>query len=507
MAQVLLTHSYLLALDPKQRAIGKAYPPLATLYAASVLRALGHTVAVHDPMLESSEASLADALALHDPRILVVYDDGFNYLTKMCLSRMRAAALEMVRMGARRDVWVLVSSSDSTDHPELYLAAGASAVIVGEGEETLAEAVRLLLACGPGSTVPSAVLAERAVAGLALPGAGGVMRTPARPLMTDLDPLPAPAWDLVDLDRYRRFWRERHGRFSLNVSTTRGCPYACNWCAKPIYGKRYSVRSPESVAEEWATLAREQQPDHLWVTDDIFGLKPGWIARFRDALRARGTRIPFVIQARVDLIDQEVARALAEAGCESVWVGAESGAQSILDAMEKGTTVAQIEAATRALRKNGVRVCFFLQFGYPGERWPEIEATLRLVRRLEPDDIGISVAYPLPGTTFHERVQAAMGEKTNWVDSADLDPIVPGAYSRRFYHALHRRVHAEFRARRGPVAFGRMLRGDKRVGDGREVRSAFLHALLLPGELLRLRFLRHVGRRNAGRSPDLVVAP
>jgi anaerobic magnesium-protoporphyrin IX monomethyl ester cyclase len=129
-------------------------------------------------------------------------------------------------------------------------------------------------------------------------------------------------------------------------------------------------------------------------------------------------------------------------------MGAESGSQKVLDAMEKGIEVEQIFRATRLLRERGIRVSFFLQFGYPGEDWSDIEKTLAMVRRARPDDIGISVSYPLPGTKFHERVQEDLREKANWTDSDDLDMMFRGTYPPGFYRALYKLVHSDFRLRK-----------------------------------------------------------
>jgi radical SAM superfamily enzyme YgiQ (UPF0313 family) len=252
----------------------------------------------------------------------------------------------------------------------------------------------------------------------------------------------------VDVERYRSAWLERHDFFSVNMVTTRGCPYHCNWCAKPIYGQRYQSRSPASVAEELSFVRRAVRPDHVWFADDIFGLKPGWVEAFASEVESRGVRTRFKIQARADLIEENVASALARAGCENVWMGAESGSQKVLDAMEKGIRVEQIFRATRLLRERGIRVSFFLQFGYPGEEWSDIEKTLAMVRAARPDDIGISVSYPLPGTPFHERVQRDLREKTNWTDSNDLDLMFRGTYAPEFYRALYKLVHSDFRLRR-----------------------------------------------------------
>jgi anaerobic magnesium-protoporphyrin IX monomethyl ester cyclase len=228
--------------------------------------------------------------------------------------------------------------------------------------------------------------------------------------------------------------------------TTRGCPFKCNWCAKPIYGNRYNSHSPERIVREIKKLQEKFDFSHIWFADDIFGLKPGWLEKFSKEIKAQNVKIKYKIQSRADLIDDEdTVRHLAVSGCEEVWLGAESGSQKILDAMEKGTTVEQIGNATRLLKKFNVRPCFFLQFGYPGETIEDIHKTLAMVEILKPDDIGISVSYPLPGTKFYEKVRADLSAKQNWKDSDDLQIMFKGPFESEFYRCLQRFVHYKFR--------------------------------------------------------------
>jgi len=229
--------------------------------------------------------------------------------------------------------------------------------------------------------------------------------------------------------------------------STRGCPFHCNWCAKPIWGQRYAMRSPASVAEELAMLKRAYSPDHIWFTDDIFGLRPQWVAAFGREVAARAAAVPFMIQSRADLMTDEAVEGLRQAGCVEVWMGAESGSQRVLDAMDKGITVAEILAARERLRQAGIRACFFIQFGYPGESFDDILATVELVRTALPDNIGVSVSYPLPGTKFHTLVREQLGQKTNWTDSGDLAMIFQGTYGSPFYRHLHRLLHRELELR------------------------------------------------------------
>jgi radical SAM superfamily enzyme YgiQ (UPF0313 family) len=289
---------------------------------------------------------------------------------------------------------------------------------------------------------------------------GNLVRTASRPLIRDLDVLPFPARDLVDLEPYRKAWKSAHGFFSLNLVSSRGCPYRCNWCAKPIYGNAFHARSAESVAQEMKLLKEECGAEHLWFADDIFALKQSWAGELAAAVERLDAAVPFKMQSRVDLMTRPTVAALRRAGCAEVWMGAESGSQKILDAMDKDTRVEQIAAARENLLRHGIRACYFLQFGYPGETWNDIQKTIALVRHTRPDDIGVSVSYPLPGTRFHERVVEELGAKTNWSDSDDLAMMFRGAYTDEFYHALHDALHAEVEAWSHPADVPAQVRPD-----------------------------------------------
>jgi anaerobic magnesium-protoporphyrin IX monomethyl ester cyclase len=441
MSSILFSHSYFMRFDPKQWATAQPYAPIGTLYAASLLREKGNDVSFFDTMFATGPQEVISALAVNQPDIFVIYDDGFNYLTKMCLTNMREAAFEMIKLARQFGCIVIVSSSDSTDHYETYLEKGADFVLLGEAEITLLE---LIQAIQPGVTDLSGLQ------GLAYLKPGGVVKTPKRNVLKDLDSLPLPAWDLVNIEPYRRMWQKHHGYFSMNIGTTRGCPFKCNWCAKPIYGNRYNSRSPQNVIKELVMLKEQFQFDHIWFCDDIFGLKPGWVNEFADLVEKHRLRFRFKIQARADLLLQEnYIKDLARAGCDNIWMGAESGSQKILDAMDKGTTVEQIHTATKLIRKHGMNPSFFIQFGYPGETKEDIDKTIRMITGLVPHEIGISVSYPLPGTVFYERVKADLKEKTNWTDSDELALMFKNTYEPAFYKSLHRYVHHEFRKHQG----------------------------------------------------------
>jgi len=446
MTDILFGQSYYLRFDPKLWEAMQPYPPLGTLYAASYVRERGYSVALFDAMLAESENEWGIALDEHEPQYAVIYEDNFNYLSKMCLSRMRQAAFKMVDMAKSRGCIVILCGADATDHYAEYIEKGADYCLLGEGEETLIELLDQL--SGQSETQLASILGlayKSSVPSLQSPNSP-ILHNAHRPDITNLDKLPFPAWDLVDVEKYRSIWLKRHGYFSMNMVTTRGCPYHCNWCAKPIWGQRYNSRSPENVVAEMKWLKENFAPDHIWFADDILGLKPNWIEKFAVSLNEADAVIPFKCLQRADLVNEKISSALAKAGCKTVWIGAESGSQKILDAMEKGDKVEDIYRASKLLRENEIEVGFFLQFGYPGETWDDVQKTLKMVRECAPDDIGISVSYPLPGTKFFERVRMELADKQNWLDSADLAMLYRGPFPTEFYRVLHGRVHYEFRA-------------------------------------------------------------
>jgi anaerobic magnesium-protoporphyrin IX monomethyl ester cyclase len=227
------------------------------------------------------------------------------------------------------------------------------------------------------------------------------------------------------------------------MAASRGCSFRCAWCAKPIWGNQYLQRSAASVAAEMTYLKRTFAPGHIWFADDIFGFRVDWVTEFAAAVQAAEGSIPFTIQTRADLVSERMAEALAAAGCREAWLGAESGSQRVLDAMNKGTTVAEIITARARLKAAGIRVGFFIQLGYLDEQLSDILATRMLLEAARPDDVGVSVSYPLPGTKFYDLVKEQLGGKTHWQDSNDLDMMFRGTYTSDFYRTIRDLLHEQ----------------------------------------------------------------
>ncbi|MEE9349310.1 MAG: radical SAM protein [Flavobacteriaceae bacterium] len=499
MTKVLFTTSYFYKMDAKQWQNQTPFLPLGTIYAASLLRENNFDVSLFDVGLKDNPSEIIPVLKEKKPQFLVIYDDGFNYLSKMCLTNMRDACFEMIAYGKEHNCTVIISSSDATDQSKLYLEKGADFVIYGEGENTLLELVSFL--DGGKKQEPRAktdavlgryksqeprtktkVLTKNIISSDSktlreqsidkpkiqhstfkfqhLSEINGIIykdsftkkniKTKPRKNIKSLDELSFPAWDLVDIDGYKAIWKNSKQEFALNLATTRGCPFHCNWCAKPIYGQRYNSHSPERVVEMVKYLSDNYQVNRFWMCDDIFGLKPNWVQEFRDLLQRENLKISYYIQSRADLLlKEDNIDALVASGMEEVWIGAESGSQKILDAMDKGTTIAQIEEATQLLQRKKVKVAFFIQYGYLGETKADITKTIALIKRLKPDNIGVSVSYPLPETLFYETVKDQLKNKTNWKDSDDLALLFKGTFNQDYYRKLQRYTHKEFRKTQG----------------------------------------------------------
>lgn len=470
MSSILFSHSYFLRFDPKQWKLGLPYPPLGTLYAAALVREHGYQVSLFDTMFAKTPEEVLPSLEALQPAFFVIYDDGFNYLTKMCLTNMREAAFRMSKLAKQRGSTVIIASSDSTDHYEKYLEEGADFIIIGEAEQTLLELVNAL----------SRQQDVSEINGLAFKQNNALVKNPPRKVMKDLDGLPLPAWDIVDINPYRQTWLARRGYFSLNMSTTRGCPFKCNWCAKPIYGNRYNARSPAHVVKELKLLKAQFSFDHIWFCDDIFGLKPGWVHEFADLVEKEQLYFKFKIQARADLLLQDdYVKALARAGCDDIWMGAESGSQKILDAMDKGITIEQIHAATKLLKAHCIKPSFFIQFGYLGETREDIKKTIRMINELLPHGIGISVTYPLPGTGLYEKVKAELKEKTNWTDSNEMMMMFKNTYKPAFYKQLYYYVHKSYRKHVALYHIKQIL-GHPRYINRQSVKKAISAAYFIP---------------------------
>jgi radical SAM superfamily enzyme YgiQ (UPF0313 family) len=418
--EILLTHAYYLPLVRRDRRIMRPYVPLGPLYVAGYLREQGHPASFFDTTFMEGPAAFAAHLALRRPALVGI----------SALETTRANALAMIRICREKGIGVVAGGPDPSNEPDLYMAGGADLVVVGEGEETMAEVVS---AVENGKDIDGIPGVHRA-AGSFVP----------RPFIEPLDTLPFPARDLVDHRPYAAAWRRFHGATSLQLSVSRGCPYHCGACAKPVFGKRFRQRSAVNVAEEMLFLKMIYSPDRLLITDDIFGYDPAWTSEFRKAVAQKRARIPFECFSRVDLVDREILREIKDAGCFRVWYGIDSGSQKLLNRMRKGFRVEDVRKAVRCTKELGLEAAISLTLGYPSETISDLEQTRQLVRELKPDRCSVSIAYPVKGTLLYREVEDILLPLRHTCRSEEDDILTfRSRYSQNFYDVVRRLIDRE----------------------------------------------------------------
>jgi len=432
--RVLVTHSNILENDPKQIQKMRPFPPIGTLYVVSELIEAGFDVTFFDPTFDTSFETGLGKIKEINPEILVICEDNFNFISKMCLTHMRDTAFRMIQEAISSGSVTIAAGPDVSDHFERYFENGLHYAITGEPDNTIRELCLAIQDKKDKTNIPGIIFQDKNKE---------IFRCESREVEPNPDRFEPPARDLVNMDRYRDAWLEKHGYFMLNMASSRGCSYRCKWCAKPIWGNQMAQRLPERTAEEMAKIKRQYHPDRIWFTDDIFGHDARWLETFLKRLKELDGILPFVIQTRPDLITRESVDLLQQSGCMEIWIGAESGSQRILNSMNKGLTVNKIEEAVALIQKAGIRACTFIQLGYIEETLDDIKATIKLIRKTKPDDIGISVTYPLPGTEFYQSVKTELGDKQNWDHSNDLAMMFQGRYQTVFYRLLHDVLHEE----------------------------------------------------------------
>ncbi len=421
---ILLTHGYFLYEDPKELQIMKPYPPLGILYICSHLRKKGVSVEVFDSTF-SSRAELFDMLRSGPPSILGVYA---NLMT-------RPNVVDILQVAKEAGWKTVVGGPEPGAYVNEYLAAGADVVVIGEGELTLEELVPAL---------QNSARNLDQIEGIAFLGPDGTaVRTKPRQQIADIDAQPWPARDSIDMGQYVDIWRKHHGMGSVSLITARGCPYHCRWCSHEVFGKTHRRRKPVSVADELEWLVDRYRPEMGWMADDVFTIHHGWLFEYAGELKRRGLRLPFECISRADRLNQKVVDTLAEMGCFRVWIGSESGSQRILDAMERGVTVEQVQSAVSLCRGAGIQSGMFLMWGYEGEDLTDIEATVDHVKKTDPDIFFTTVAYPIKGTPYFSDVADRVDGLKAWREGSDRDFRIRNRHSRQFYRFADKLLKSE----------------------------------------------------------------
>ena len=412
---LLLTHGYFLYEDPKELQIMKPYPPLGILYICAYLRQQGFRVEVFDSTFSSRE-SLFEVLQRSNPSVLGVYA---NLMT-------RPSVVEIIGVAKQCGWKVVVGGPEPSAYAREYLDAGADVIVNGEGELTVAELLLPLRSGSPDRVAQVDGITFRSPA-------GEIVTTRPRAQIHELDALPWPARDAIDAQRYVSTWREHHGMGSVSIITARGCPYHCRWCSHEVFGRSHRRRAPGAVADELAALIERYQPDMAWIADDVFTIHHGWLRQYAAELKSRGLSIPFECISRADRLNEEAADILAHLGCFRLWIGSESGSQRILDRMQRGVTVKQVQDAVALCKERGIETGMFLMWGYEGEEAEDIEATIQHVKTANPDVFFTTVAYPIKGTPYFAEISNRVENPNPWGTGSDRQARIRGRHSRRYY--------------------------------------------------------------------------
>jgi radical SAM superfamily enzyme YgiQ (UPF0313 family) len=361
------------------------YLPMGLAYLASVLEEKGNQVTVFDCTAEGIDQDhLKQKLAEFNPDVV-----GISSMTPMVLSTMMAAK------GAKEacpNATIVLGGPHATfmDKELLESEPAVDVIVRGEGEVTLAE------------------LTQRIVNGVGLNSADGItyrhqgqiVQNPNRGYIQNLDELPFPAYKHFPLEKYRLF-----GKLFFPVITSRGCPFQCSFCTTSrILGKQYRVRSPKNIGHELELLKREYGADSFTFYDDTLTLDKKRLYDICDEIKRRKINIPWDCQTRVDQISEEMFAKMKATNCQQVFFGAESGCQTILNAVNKRTTVEQNEEAIKMAKKAGLFVAISIIIGYPGETAEMRKETFDFLRRAEPDDVYLCIATPYPGTELRKEV-------------------------------------------------------------------------------------------------------
>ncbi|MCE7992753.1 MAG: B12-binding domain-containing radical SAM protein [Roseivirga sp.] len=415
--KVLLTHGYFIAEDEKEQQIMRPYPPLGLLYISGFLNQQQIDNKVFDSTF-SDKASLFAKIDEEKPEVLAIYA---NLMTKLNVLEI-AKTCKKLSPGTK----VIMGGPDVTYNTENYLKNGADYLVIGEGENTMLELVQHL------SASPESPPEE--VAGLAfLNDKGGVVKTAPRTKVRDINELPIPNRDAIPIHKYLDAWKSHHGQSALNVSTQRGCPYTCKWCSTAVYGQSYRRRSPSKVVAELKEIKARYNPDTIWFVDDVFTVSHKWLRELVDELEKEQFTIPFECISRADRMSEEVISLLKRAGCFRIWIGAESGSQKIIDAMDRRVSVDQVRNMIIETRKQGIETGTFIMVGYPGETEEDIEETINHLKISNPDHFTITVAYPIKGTSLYDEIKEKKTAEPEWHLSTDRDIDFERTYSRKYY--------------------------------------------------------------------------
>lgn len=446
---ILLTHGYYLSDDPKEQKIMKPYPPLGLLYVSAYLWSKNLANDVFDSTFYSKEEQL-HFIREKQPKIVCIYT---NLMTKIeviqLMKKLKTAEFDFPK--------IILGGPDVTFNIENYLNSGADCIVIGEGEETTFELYQTIANDGDFSKVNGIAYCEN----------GFVIQTTARTKFRELDELPLPNRDAIPNEKYLETWKRNHGESSMTISTQRGCPYTCKWCSTAVYGQSYRRRPAHLVAQEMKMLKDQYNPDAIWFVDDVFTISHKWLTAFHEEVVKQNAQIRFECITRAERLNDEILRLLKEAGCFRIWIGAESGSQKIIDAMDRRVDVNHVKKMIQNTNALGIETGTFIMLGYPGEDETDIYETIDYLKEANPTHYTITVAYPIKGTSLYNEIENDITVHPNWETSTDRQIDFKRNYSRRYYdYAVSKVVNEVEFSRKNKSIFQRLKHKTKSILAG-----------------------------------------
>ncbi len=456
--KIFLTHAYYLKNDPAEMRIMKPYVPLGILYISSYLKCEGFDVELYDSTFKSFDQQKQRLLEAK-PDVIAIYCNLMTKLNVLPLMKFIKDSPELSRSK------IILGGPEPPFYAEDFLNACADIIVEGEGEETMKELCLELQKPSPDLNQVNGIVFKNE--------SGTLTKTPLREKIKDIDELPFPDRESIDLNLYLYTWKGAHGYSSVSINTMRGCPYTCKWCSHSVYGMSYRRRSPEKTADEIEHIMNTYKPDMLWFVDDVFTISHKWLFRLNEILKERKIKIKFECISRSDRMNEEVVIALKELGCFRLWIGAESGSQRVLDLMDRRVKADNVRDMIKLTKKFGIEAGTFIMLGYPGETKDDIVQTIEHLKSSNPDIFLTTVAYPIKGTALYTEVEEKIISELPWDKRTDRDLNIKGRFSTKFYKHANRYMVNE-------VNLHKMLTNGKRnyAGIGRTFLKAKLSKIM-----------------------------
>lgn len=414
---IVLTHAYYLFEDEKEQKIMKPYPPLGLLYVSAYLNQNGINNNVYDSTFYSFEEQLT-FIEEKQPKVISIYA---NLMTKLNVIKLIHVLTSNKKYGSPK---IVLGGPDITYNVENYLQLNVDFLVIGEGEETMSELYNAIVEKQPYNKIQ----------GIAYQEDGQIIKTPPRIKIKDVSELPTPNRAAIPVEKYLETWKTHHGQSSMTVSTQRGCPYTCKWCSTAVYGQSYRRRPANLVAEELKSLKDTYNPDSIWFVDDVFTVSHKWIKSFHEEVLKQNAIIPFECITRAERLNDEILQLLKEAGCYRIWIGAESGSQKIVDAMDRRVDINVVKSAIQKTNALGMETGTFIMLGYPGEDEEDINKTVKYLKAANPTHFTITIAYPIKGTSLYNEIEDKITLQPDWNSSTDRDIDFKRAYKKAYYN-------------------------------------------------------------------------